>query len=429
MSAGFAPLRVERVLRLLPDVDALAPLRAVIVATSKGRSEEEPDRTVGKRYVRAGEFEELVGRAVDRVTEHLRALYAAAIEALEAEERGDASAAVRAFLRAGDREEAAGRDAEARMWYDHARRIAEELRDRRPEIETLHRLGHLDAAHGSLDRASRVYQRSLALADAEGDPAGAALACEGLGEVALIEGKAHGAAAWYARGRGYAEPDRALVARLDLGLAEVAMISGALDDAAAALDRAGRVLEEEGDCEPLVRLLDAWGRLETLRGRHTDALVRYREALARLRGTERSPRLEMDIRLHICRLHLEAGRLPVAEDEIRRAEDLAIVHNLTRQLARLYVMMGQVRGAAGDETGFVFFEKAIELSRGREASPRLEGEAYLEYGRFRRAFGDHDESRAYLERAREIFDAQGDRPMCALIDSELSGLPAWHEAS
>jgi tetratricopeptide (TPR) repeat protein len=167
------------------------------------------------------------------------------------------------------------------------------------------------------------------------------------------------------------------------------MISGALDDAAAALDRAGRVLEEEGDCEPLVRLLDAWGRLETLRGRHTDALVRYREALARLRGTERSPRLEMDIRLHICRLHLEAGRLPV----------------------------------------FVFFEKAIELSRGREASPRLEGEAYLEYGRFRRAFGDHDESRAYLERAREIFDAQGDRPMCALIDSELSGLPAWHEAS
>jgi hypothetical protein len=66
--------------------------------------------------------------------------------------------------------------------------------------------------------------------------------------------------------------------------------------------------------------------------------------------------------------------------------------------------MGKLRGRQGDEQGFVFFEKAIELCQGTEPSPRLEAEVYREYGLFRSELGDKDEGLAYLARAREILE-------------------------
>ena len=57
-----------------------------------------------------------------------------------------------------------------------------------------------------------------------------------------------------------------------------------------------------------------------------------------------------------------------------------------------------------------------------EESPRLEAEIYLEYGRFRRELGDWEESRAYLERAREILETLGDGSAVNRVDSELGQL-------
>jgi hypothetical protein len=81
--------------------------------------------------------------------------------------------------------------------------------------------------------------------------------------------------------------------------------------------------------------------------------------------------------------------------------------------------MGKVRGLQGDDTGFVFFEKAVELCRGTNPTPKLEAEAYMAYALFRDGFGDREEARAYLERAREILETLTDGPSLERIDNEL----------
>jgi tetratricopeptide (TPR) repeat protein len=413
---------VEQALRLLPDVDALGPLRAYLVSSSRAHPPAEPYGTVGKRYIQPADLRELMPRAVSRVSDHLTALYESAVEALEAEQRGNLSAAVRALLRAGEREERVGRNTQARAWYDHALYVAQELRDRRPEIETLSHLGHLETERGRFDAGARFYQRSLALAEAELDLESAAVACRGLGAVSLAQGKWQGAEAWYTRGLRNAAKDPVLTGHLYLGLAEAALRRGQVELASERVSRARETFEAQGHDEGAVLALNAWGRIETQQGRHAEALAGYREALTRLLGTGGNPRIEMDIRLNICRLHLDWGRLPDAEDEIRRTEETAIVHNFTGQLARLYVVMGQVRGRERDETGFVFFEKAIELCRGQEPSPLLEAEVYLAYSQFREQVGELEESRAYLERAREIVESY-EGPLLAQIDMALNRLP------
>jgi len=83
-----------------------------------------------------------------------------------------------------------------------------------------------------------------------------------------------------------------------------------------------------------------------------------------------------------------------------------------------------LRGRQLDETGFVFFEQAIELSRMLERSPAAVAQVYLEYGLFRERLGQRDEARAYLERAREIFGAVGDALDRDRVDAELQKITA-----
>jgi tetratricopeptide (TPR) repeat protein len=422
-STGPPPLRVEQALRLLPDVDVLAPFRAFLVGASRSKPPVEPYHTVGKRLVPLSELRELVSRAVGRVTDHLSALYEAAVQALEAEQRGDMSGVVRALLGAGSREEAVGRDSQARAWYEHALRVAEELRDRQPEVDALLHLGHLDATRGQPHSGARRFQRALALADAERELSGAARACQGLGDVAQSEEQWQGAESWYTRGLRYAEQDRVLTGRLWLGLAEVARQRGQTNEAADRLRRAQRIFDELNHEEGAVRVLNAWGLFEAKQQRHAEALGHYRNALAWLLKLDRHPGLELAIRLNVCELYLSWGKLRDAEDEIRAAEEQAISYNHTRLLARLYVVMGKVLGRQGDETGFVFFEKAIELCRGSEPLPRAEAEVYAEYGRFRNEVGEREEARGYLERAREIFHSIGDERAASRIEDELSRIP------
>ena len=423
LARGLPPLRVERALRLLPDVDALGPLRAFLVSTSKPRPAVEPYRTVGKRIVQpAFALREFVPRAIAGVAEHLSALYAAAVEALEAEQRGDMRGIVHALLSAGEREERAGHFTQARVWYDHALAAAEGLHDRRPEIESLRRLGDVAIAHGNVVEGGRYFQRSFALADDERDARGAALACLGLGAVALQEGHAQGAESWYARGLSHAVDDVRLTASLFLGLAEVARARDDLECVEQHLRVALELLEPLDDVDGIARCQDAWARLEAQLGNVDGALAHYRDALARLHKAGSSVALELDIRLDLCQLFLDGQRLPDAEDEIRRAEESSIVHNLTRQLAHVYVMMGKMRAQQHDETGFVFFEKAAELCRGTEPFPRLEARVYLEYGLFRQQLGSREEARALLERAQEILEDFGSSAALVEVSAQISDL-------
>jgi tetratricopeptide (TPR) repeat protein len=408
----------------LPEVDVLAPLRSLLISTSRPHAAEEQHLTVGKRIVRSGRLSELIPQSIQRVSEHLTALYYLAVDALDAEERGDTPAAVRAFLQASRMEARVGREPAARQWIEHALRIAEEARDRRPEIEALQELGRLEASLGARDKAARLYQRSFALAEAEGDGARAAGACLALGNIALYRGTPQGAVSWFSRGLQHSDGNAGMTGRLHLGMSEVLVVRDALGEAASRLRMAEECLSTPEDGSGLVELRGGLARLAARSGRHDEAIGHYRAALDQAQRGMRDSRAELPVRLELCRYLLSVGRLVDAEDEARRAEEEAVVNNLTNDLARLYIIMGGIRTAQRDESAFVFFEKAIELSRSGEPAPLIEADAYYEYGLFRRSFDDSYEARAYLERAREILETIGDTSALSRVDAELERTPA-----
>jgi len=231
--------------------------------------------------------------------------------------------------------------------------------------------------------------------------------------------------AWFSRGLGYAKSNRRVAAGLSLGLGETALRSGQADVAADHLQRALESFEAVGDKSGVIRTLLARGRMEAKQGRSQEALASYRQALTRLPVADADPMLELSVRLRLAELYLDLGRIFDTEDEARRAEDIAITHQLPTSLARVYMIMGKLRGKQGDENGFVFFEQAIELCRGGEPARRLEADVYSEYAHFRLTMGDRHEARAYLERARELLQPFGDTVALERIDQELRQLDVW----
>ena len=421
MSQGGSPppLRVEQALRLLPDVDSLAPLRTFLISLSQSRPGIEPHGTVGKRLLRAEDLREALPQMLETLMAHSKAIINAALDALEAEQGGDMAGVVRAMLPAGRREEDVGRYPQAREWYGHALRVAEGLRDRRPEIESLMHLAHLESACGMFEQAARLYERAYRLAEAEDDHNGAAMACQGQGDVAKALARWQGAESWYQKGLKYAGDNALRAAYLYLGLGEVARCRGLLEVAEERLGRARELFESASHQPGRVLTLNAWGLLEADMGRNAEAIASWHDALAELHRGGGDARLEMQIRLNMCRLYLEWGRLAESEDEVRKAEALAITNNFSEALARLYLIMGKLRGKQNDEAGFVFFEQALEQCQGALPAPRLEAEAYREYALFKFELGEREEALDYLGRAREIAESSGDEAFLIKVENEL----------
>lgn len=422
------PLRVEQALRLLPDVDALTPLRAFLISTSRSSEPDawdtsEPYRTVGRRLLRLGDLRRRIPEALARAQSHLAALYEAVLEALEHERAGNMPDAVRALLRAGTSEEGAGRHRQAHAWYAHALGLAEALRDRRPEIEALCALGRVAIAAGRPPSdAEKEYYRAYVLADAELDHDGSIEACQGMGDVNAAQGNWAGAESWYTRGLRLADGDPRRKSQLLLRLARAASERGDQERALQRLAQAREGVEAAAGPLELAGVLEAQGAIELRRSHPAEAAAAFREGLASLAGAG-SATLEVELWIGLTRALMGQERWREAEDEARRGEELAIMHNLTLPLARLYVIFGNLRGAQGDEDGFVFFEKSIELCRGVEGHPRQEGETYLEYGRFRRGVGDREGARGCFERALEIFTTLQYNAGRDLVTAEIESLP------
>ncbi|HEV8265289.1 MAG TPA: tetratricopeptide repeat protein [Gemmatimonadales bacterium] len=425
-------MRVEQALRLLPDLEALMPLRGLLLASARPDERIQwgsggPYLTVGKRAVEPGELASRIDQVLAVVSAHVASLYRAYVEALERQEQGDSGSAVTALLSAGRLEERADRAPQAAAWYEVALALAEGLQDRRPEVETLLALGHVYLGTGQYPEGARHYQRALVLAEAEFDQAGAIDASAGLGSVALERGEWGGAQAWYARALRLVEAggDRLRVGRIEHRLGLLVRRQGDLAAAGDHLRRARECFEELTASREMAEVLDAQGQLDAALGRPSAATAAYREALAWVRrGEERDAGLEVGVRLHLAELFLATGRLLEAEEEMRRAEQLAITSNLTRRLVQIYVLLGKLRGQQADETGFVFFEQAIELCRTLERSPVEEARVYHEYGLFRHRCGGPDEARAHLEHAREIFRSLGVETEVEQVQAEIETLTA-----
>ncbi len=422
---------MEKALGLLPAVEALAPLRELLLSISRPDegalwASSGPYLTVGKRGVQADELMRRVPEAFRRVTDHLQALYAASLQALDAQQRGEGGDVAAALLKGGHLEEIGGRLAQARAWYEVALRVSEALQDRRPEVEVLRALGALSLTLGAFNDGARHFQRALVLAEAEFDQAGAIAACEGLGDAALGQGQWSGGRSWYARGLRLAESsgDRQRLGRLERQLGVLAQRQGDLNDAGEHLRRARDWLESTGLAGEMARVLAAQGSLEAQSGRYTAAQGAFREALAWAQKAPEDTSLEFWIRMSIADLHLEAGRLLEAEEELRRAEEAAISGNAAVRLIELYTLMGKLRGRQQDETGFVFFEEAVGLCRMLGCSPAVEAQVFFEYGLFRQHLEQMEEARAYFERARGLFASVGESVKRERAESELRKLSA-----
>ena len=430
-------MRVEQALRLLPNLEALRPLRGLLLSSARPDERVQwgsggPYLTVGKRDVEPGELTRRLGSVLSVVAAHVAALYGAYVEALERQERGDAPGAVTALVGAGRLEERVGRVTQAQAWYEVALALAEALQDRRPEVETLLALGHVCLALGQYADGARHYQRALVLSEAEFDQAGAVDASVGLGNAAFERAEWAGAQAWYARALRLTEAggDRLRLGRIEHRLGLLARRQGDLAAAGDHLRRARESLEPLGAGREMARVLDAQGELDAALGRPGPAAGAFREALAWVRRDDQDPGggpgggLDVTIRLHLAGLLLDTGRLLEAEEEMRRAEQLAITSNQTRGLVQIYTLLGTLRGRQGDETGFVFFEQAIALCRALDGPPVDEARVYRAYGLFRQGCGGPDEARAYLERAREIFRSLGVDAEVERVEAELQALSA-----
>jgi len=428
---GPAPVRVEKALGLMPELEALDPLRALLVSIARPDeralwSSSGPYLTLGKRGVQPDELRRRMPEAFHRITEHLQVLYKAYVEALECHQRADSAGVVAALLRAGRLEEDVSRFTQARAWYGVALGVAEALQDRRPEVESLRAVGYVYLALGQPAEGARHFQRALALAEAEFDQAGATGACEGLGDAALAQEQWAGAYAWYSRGLRLADAagDASRAGRLERQLGVLARQQGDLTAAGDFLHRARERFESAGAADEMARVLNEQGRLDAQLGRYSAAAAAYREAVAWAQRAPRDAGLELSIRLNLAELDLEAGRLLEAEAELRRAEQVAIGGNVMRRLPQVYTLMGRLRGAQEDETGFVFFEQALELAQALDRSLATEAQVYLAYGLFRSRLGQQDEARAYLERAREIFDSLGEAVERERVEAQLRTMSA-----
>ena len=424
-------VRVEQALRILPELEVLAPLRAVLIAAARADDLAQwgpsgPYLTLGKRGVQPEELRKELPRAIERFAAHLGGLFEDYVTALEHRQNRNGAGTVAALLKAGQTEESVERLPQARAWYEVALTVSEELQDRRPEIETLRVLGYLGLRQGRYGVAGRAFQRSFVLAEAEFDQAGAIAACQGFGDVEMAQGEWRGARAWLARGHRLAEAsdDEVHLGAIEHQMAILALREGDFATAEENLIRANARFEKLGNALGMAQVLNTRGQLETALNRHGRADAAFREALAWLRKMDANPGIEISIRLNLAEMFLRTDRLLEADSEVRRAEEIAIAENQPRWLIQIYGMLGRLRGQQADETGFVFFEQAVALCRTMDCPPALEGEVYYEYGLFKGKLGQRDEARAYLERAREIFESVGGASELARVRDEIQKISA-----
>lgn len=425
------PLRVERVLQLLPGIEAMEPLRALLVSTP--RSDEQarwsssgPYLTIGKHNIDVDALRQRVDTLVRRIGTHLTVLYDAYVRAVDALESGDGNVIVSALADGGAAEERVNRVAQAAAWYEVAFRVASELNDREPEIEMLDRLGRVERERARFDESARYHQRALVLCEATFDHAGAIRACIGLGHASLGREEPDGARAWYLRALRQAEsvPHAEWIGTIERHIGEVAWRQGDAGEARARLRRAREVLEPLAKRTELARVLAAIARVESRAGNTDDAIAAGREALAWSAGTDADPLGRVDVLLEMSDVYASVGLLLDAENELRRAEELAITQRYSDRLIDVYIAMGKLCATRGDETGFVFFEQAADLCRALAPLTSREGRVYEEYGNFRIHFKEPEEGLAHLQRARQIFEAAGDRASLARLSRELEALSA-----
>lgn len=419
-------LRVERALALIPDLEEFLPFSDALIGTSRTDGERRWARsgayaTLGKRVVDGTRLEEVIPRLAQRVQERVERLYTLVFTAIRQQEAGNPGAAAETLVRAGELEEEERRLEKAEIFYSLALEIARDLRDKRPQILALRRLGRVTRTDGRLDESWGWYHQSYTLSVDQMELPGQIIACQGLGNLCDDRGDRRAAREWYERGLALAEQveDADLVWPFYTNLSILAIMGGDLAEADELLARARRCLEDIGDEGLMFYWYNNRGLVRLESGELAEAEEVFREALAR-GGTP--PFWELLIRINLGQTLMRQERLFEAEEEARRAEEVAILHRFVPQLVEVYRLFGDISRAKRDEEGFVFFEQALEVCRER-GLPRVKAAAvHHGYGLLYRECGRPAEATAYLEQARTIYQELGLAPELGRVEADLATL-------
>ena len=417
-------LLVERALALVPDYEEFLPLSDALIVGSRVDADKVWARsggytTVGKRVVDTDRVEKLMQVLLDRNQERLRELFGLVLDAIREQQAGNPAAAAALLIRAGELEEAEGRLDKADRVYRQALDIARDLRAKDSHAVALRRLGRTARTAGRLDDARAWYEQSYHLALDGMDAVGQVIACQGLGNVCDDRGEREEARRWWeaglemAAGLNAPELDWPLYANLSV----LTMLEGNLAEAERLLGRAREHIEAGGVPGGHLYWLNNRGLLLLEHGDVAAAEAVFREALPESEG-----RWELTLRVNLGESLLRQGRLLEAEDEARRAEEIAIVQRLITDLVDVYSLLGSIARERCDDEGFVFYEQALRVCHERALPRKTEAAILHGNGRFHLACARDEEGRAYLEAARGIYHELGFAQELARVENDMARL-------
>lgn len=399
-----ASLRLDRLLRVLPDVPELAVLREAMLRSSRLDPAMEWSSagryaTFDKRVLVRESLEAVLNDARLSAVERVERLYDSAERLMAAAGEEDDAAVAEELIRLGESAEARESWRDAGACYALAASLSGQFADRTQLILTVRRLARVRMAAGDLDEARELYRTSLEQALSAGDVVGAVVALTGMGNALSFQGRWAGARVQYEDALRRCPPDEKLIrAQVQINLAMVSREQGRPGEAESRLTECRVQCWDELQPADRSGWYNTAGLLALTRGSYDEAERAFTMALAEAPGYfESAMVLDNMAELAICSDRLEDA-LAIA----RRAEHHALAAAAPRALAEIYTRLGRVFRLRRDANGVTFFEKALELCAGHRFL-LTHASAYREYAAFRSMLGDDDEARAYRERAAALF--------------------------
>ena len=398
---------LDRLLGALPELGDFANLRdallsASVVDTSHVWSSASAYATYDKRSLSADALRDAIANATRVAHARVDTLYASLQRVLEALAADDLSRAARELLAVGEQLQAEDNGVAAMQWFRAADRVAERAADRGLRARALWLLAIAHLGQGDTDGAETHYSASMTQAAAGGNLEGVITAVVGMGNVAGYQGRHNEALTHFEEAlrmcaNGY--PRRR--AMLFMNIANMLIEQSRLTEASERLAEASSFW---ADLVPADYILwyNTRGMLALERGEIELAEGLFHQALE-VAPSQFERAMVLD---NLAELFIRQGNLSEAESLARSAEEAALRASSPRALAEIYTRLGKIFRLRADPNGVTFFEKAVEICRGRRY-PHTEANAYLEYGMFRRIHGDLEEARSYFERAKQLYAAVG----------------------
>ncbi|HEV2132249.1 MAG TPA: tetratricopeptide repeat protein, partial [Longimicrobiaceae bacterium] len=252
------------------------------------------------------------------------------------------------------------------------------------------------------------------------DVPGQVIACQGLGNICDDRGQRDRAREWYERGLALADgiEDPNLFWPFYINLSLMALLDGEPERAQSLLEQAREYIDAAGDEAAILYWHNNRGLLLLDIADLAGAEQVYREGLQGLDDAF----WEMTMRVNLGQTLVRQGRLFEAEEEARRAEEIAILNRFIPDLVDVYELLGTIARTRCDEEGFIFYEQALNVCQERELPKKVEASIYYGYGRLHVSCDRNEEAAAYLEQAREIYASLGLATELAKVNAVLDSL-------